>query len=42
MAVMTPLDEELLRDIEYLSSNNLPIPKEKLYRFFPEAYNLEM
>ena len=22
---LSPLDEELLRDIEYLSSNNLPI-----------------
>jgi hypothetical protein len=41
-ASLTPLDEELLRDIEYLSSNNLPIPKEKLYRFMPEMFALEI
>ncbi len=28
---LTPFDQELLNDIEYLYSNNLPIKKEKLY-----------
>ncbi len=40
--VLNPMDQELLRDIEYLSSNNLPIAKEKLYRFIPEMFTLEI
>ena len=39
---LVPKDQELMDEIEYLVNNNLPIKKEKLYRFIPDMFMLEI